>query len=434
MSEESRHPDPASDARSSREDTGDDVKQGDESASEGDASGGYGSGGWRDPSSTRSGSGVPVRSEPAPDSGYPAPDSGYPPPERQGEGAPSPRVPPHGPPPVGHPGSDGGEVGEAGKEQRGREDAETAGWPIRTLERRSPRTWINVVLFVVTTASVLWWAYFQYHFFYLQGGSPPLNPFAAPEALLGGIPYGLAVIVFLLSHEMGHYLACRWYDIDATLPYFIPMPVVIAPLLPGTMGAVIRIVAPIKSRRALFDIAVAGPIAGFVVSLPILALGLSQSRVISAAQLGTGDYLSMGEPLIWEVMAEWFGPATTGGEELLVHPLAYVGWFAMLVTAMNLLPIGQLDGGHLLYALFPRVHRPVSLLALGAMVVAGWFYFPGWIVFALIIFFLLGTRHPRPQRFEASLGGTRLALAVVAGAILVSSFILVPVHLGEFVG
>lgn len=371
---------------------------------------------WRDPSSTRPASATPVPREPAPTSGYRPREAGR-------EHPPRPSVPGRGPLPAGYPGRIDDEVAAS---------AESVDWPSPPERRSRPRTWINAVLFALTAVSVLYWAYLQYQSFYMGPGTPAFNPLAVPEALVGGFPFGLAVIVFLLSHEMGHYLACRWYDIDATLPYFIPMPVFVAPLLPGTMGAVIRIIAPIKSRRALFDIAVAGPIAGFVVSLPILAVGLSQSRVISNAQ--AGGYLTMGEPLIWEVMATWFGPATGPSEDLLVHPLAYVGWFAMLVTAMNLLPIGQLDGGHLLYALFPRVHRAVSLLSLGAMVVAGWFYFPGWIVFALIVFFLLGTRHPRPQRFESSLGSARLGLAVVAAAILVSSFILVPVQLGEFVG
>ena len=293
-----------------------------------------------------------------------------------------------------------------------------------------PRQSINVVLFVVTLASVIYWGFLQYQGFYSEElRSFTFNPLQAVDALLGGLPFAFAVIAFLLAHEMGHYLACRYYGIAATLPYFIPMPPFILPLLPGTMGAVIRIVSPITSRRALFDIAVAGPLAGFLVALPILAVGLSQSHVISEVELQTGGpYLEMGEPLIWGLMAQWFGPATGSNQDLIVHPLAFVGWFALLVTAMNLLPVGQLDGGHLLYALAPRWHRVVSFTVLGVMLVAGIVYFPGWVVFSAIVFFLLGTRHPRPLNFDQELGRGRILLAIVTALILVSSFILVPVR------
>lgn len=296
---------------------------------------------------------------------------------------------------------------------------------------RKPRPAVNLVLFLVTLASVIYWGFLQYQGFYSDElDFFSFNPLQAIDALLGGLPFAFAVIAFLLAHEMGHYLACRYYGIAATLPYFIPMPPFIAPLLPGTMGAVIRIVSPITSRRALFDMAVAGPLAGFVVALPILAVGLSQSRVISQVELHTGGpYLEMGEPLIWGLMAHWFGPPTGAEQDLIVHPLAYVGWFALLVTAMNLLPVGQLDGGHLLYALFPREHRAVSLLVLGVMMVAGFLFFPGWVLFSAVVFFVLGTRHPQPLDFDQELGGGRVMLALLAALILVSSFILVPVHL-----
>ena len=159
---------------------------------------------------------------------------------------------------------------------------------------RKPRTSVNVVLFLLTFVSSVYWGFFQYQSFYSDElrGIGTANPLQAPEALLGGLPFAIAAITFLLSHEMGHYLACRYYGISATLPYFIPMPVFIAPLLPGTMGAVIRITAPIKSRRALFDIAIAGPIAGWLVALPILAFGLSQSRVVSTVEIEMSDRLA----------------------------------------------------------------------------------------------------------------------------------------------
>ena len=299
-----------------------------------------------------------------------------------------------------------------------------------------PRVRTNVFLFVATLACCVYWGFIQYQQFYgeeMRGFT--LNPFRAPDALLGGLPFGIAVIAFLLAHEMGHYLACRHYGIAATLPYFLPFPppLMLVTLLPGTMGAVIRIRGVITSRRALFDIAVAGPVAGWLAALPIMAYGISQSRVEGMVEIETGAYYSMGEPLLWSLMSQVFGPEVGPSQDLVMHPLAFVGWFALLMTAFNLLPIAQLDGGHLLYALAPRWHRAGSFAVLSLMLVAGIAYWPGWMVFGafVAVFSLMsgGFRHPRPARFEPTLGAARLVLALVALAIFATSFMLVPVTL-----
>jgi len=301
-----------------------------------------------------------------------------------------------------------------------------------------PRLRTNAFLFVATVACCVYWGFLQYQQFYVDElhGFVSLNPLRAPEALLGGLPFGLAIIAFLLAHEMGHYLACRHYGIAATLPYFLPFPppLMFFTVLPGTMGAVIRIRGVITSRRALFDIAVAGPIAGWLAALPILAYGISQSRVENLVEIETsGTYLTMGEPLIWSWMSQLFGPEVGASQDLVMHPLAFVGWFALLITAFNLLPIGQLDGGHLLYSLAPRWHRAGSFGILAFMLFAGVRYFLGWIVFATFVSVLSlltgGFRHPRPRQFEPSLGTGRLLLALLALAIFVTSFMLVPVTL-----
>ena len=302
-----------------------------------------------------------------------------------------------------------------------------------------PRIRTNVVLFLITLASTVYWGFLQYQSFYSDelGGFVTLNPLRAPEALVGGLPFGLAIIAFLLAHEMGHYLACRHYGIAASLPYFLPLPPPLSYvfiLMPGTMGAVIRIRGVITSRRALFDIAVAGPIAGWLAALPIIAYGISQSRVEDLVEIETaGTYFTLGEPLLWTWMSQLFGPEISASQDLVMHPLAFVGWFALLITAFNLLPIGQLDGGHLVYALVPRWHRAGSFGILAFMLFAGIRYFPGWIVFAAFVSLLSlmsgGFRHPRPRQFEPSLGTTRLLLAVLALAIFVTSFMLVPVTL-----
>jgi Zn-dependent protease len=286
----------------------------------------------------------------------------------------------------------------------------------------------NVILFLLTLATTSYWGFLQYQSFYLDDvGVLVFNPFAEPMLWLAGLPYGMAVIAFLAAHEMGHYLACRYYGIRASLPYFIPIPPIPPILLPGTMGAVIRIKSPITGRRALFDIAVAGPLAGFVTALPLLAVGLGQSRVIEDDSLGFG--IGLGEPLIWGPLQTMFAPPLGPGQTLLAHPLAFVGWFALLVTAMNLLPIGQLDGGHLLYAVTPRHHRKISVILVVLMLFAGYQYFSGWILFALLILFALGTKHPRPLSFEGSLGPVRQFLLAISILILVTSFMLEPIRI-----
>ena len=300
---------------------------------------------------------------------------------------------------------------------------------------------MNIVLFVLTLTSSIYWGCIQYQQFYSEELRSVLtsNPFEAPSALLGGLPFGIAVIAILLAHEMGHYLTCRHYGIEASLPYFLPLPPpnLVPTLLPGTMGAVIRIRGAITSRRALFDIAVAGPIAGWVAALPILAYGLSQSRVVSTIEIETsGLYLTLGEPLLWGPMARFFGPEIGPSQDLVMHPLAFVGWFALLITAMNLLPVGQLDGGHLLYSLVPRWHRALSFTVLILMFFAGFRFFPGWILFAVIVsvlFIMGGLGKPRPIDDGQKLGATRIVLTLIALAIFVTSFMLIPVTIPPIV-
>ena len=304
-----------------------------------------------------------------------------------------------------------------------------------------PRIRMNIVLFVLTFTSSIYWGFIQYQQFYSEELQAVLtsNPLEAPSALLGGLPFGVAVIAILLAHEMGHYLTCRHYGIEASLPYFLPLPPpnLIPTLLPGTMGAVIRIRGAITSRRALFDIAVAGPIAGWVAALPILAYGLSQSRVVSTIEIETsGLYLTLGEPLLWGPMSRFFGPEIGPAQDLVMHPLAFVGWFALLITAMNLLPVGQLDGGHLLYSLVPRWHRALSVTVLILMFFAGFRFFPGWILFAVVVsalFIMGGLGKPRPIDDGQKLGATRIVLTLVALAIFVTSFMLVPVTIPPIV-
>lgn len=240
-----------------------------------------------------------------------------------------------------------------------------------------------------------------------------------PQLLVAGLPFSLTLITILLAHELGHYLACRFHRIDASLPYFLP-----APTLIGTFGAFIRIRAPIFSRRELFDIGVAGPLAGFAFLLPALGIGLAYSKVLPGIA-EQGDIV-FGSPLLVWLGAKLVFPGVAAAD-IYLHPIARAAWVGLLATALNLLPIGQLDGGHILYAFFGRHHRRLSqifaVLLAGVGVIYGWL---GWILWAGF-FLWTGLRHP-PIFDEHPVGRGRVRLAAIALAILALSFTPVPVR------
>jgi membrane-associated protease RseP (regulator of RpoE activity) len=238
--------------------------------------------------------------------------------------------------------------------------------------------WPNILLFVLTALSV-----------YLSGG------LLMTVALLG----------ILTAHEMGHYVMCRRYGVDATLPYFIPFPLV---SFVGTLGAFIRMRAQIPDRRALMDIGVMGPLAGFAVCLPVLVLGILEAQVVP--QVSGPDTLSLGEPLMFQ-WATWLikGPVPEG-MDVLIGPVGRAAWFGLFVTALNLMPIGQLDGGHVAYALLRRHHRLVSRVALFACVVLLYLR-PTWLLWTILLL-VLGRRHPPTLDDSRPLGAPRVALGI----------------------
>ncbi len=242
--------------------------------------------------------------------------------------------------------------------------------------------------------------------------------------LTGGLWYSLTILGILGAHEMGHYIACRLYRVDATLPYFLPLP---PPFWTGTLGAVIRIREAFPTRTVLFDIGVAGPIAGFVVLVPALFVGLSLSTIVPAPTQ-TADLVYLGEPLLFQWAAGiMFGPVADG-YTLNMHPMVFASWFGMLATALNLLPFGQLDGGHITYATLGRWATPISLATVGTAVVMTYIS-TSWIVMAvmmLVMLVLLGPRHPRVIYELEPLGRGRTLLAVVALIILALCFTPVP--------
>jgi membrane-associated protease RseP (regulator of RpoE activity) len=240
--------------------------------------------------------------------------------------------------------------------------------------------------------------------------------------------YSATVLAILGAHEMGHYLACRWYRLDATLPYFLPLYLGKGGLQIGTLGAVIRIKEQFPTRKALFDVGVAGPIAGFVVLVPALFLGMQMSNVTVSPP--PSELMLIGKPLLFRVV-RWltFGPIQDG---LIVnlHPMVWAAWFGMLATALNLLPFGQLDGGHITYATLGRLSTPLSLVTVASALVMTYVSISWLLMTALMVFMLVsfGPRHPPVLNEYEPLGAARYRVALFALAMLVLCFTPFPIQ------
>jgi membrane-associated protease RseP (regulator of RpoE activity) len=283
---------------------------------------------------------------------------------------------------------------------------------------------INVILFLLTLFFTLVIG-IQYHISYHALSLPAGSGFFAylwshPAAWIWGFSYSFSLLGILLVHELGHFFACRFHRIEATLPFFIP-----APTLIGTFGAFIRIKSPFPSKKALFDVGLAGPLAGFLVAVPIIFIGISHSRIVQKEVLQTG--MVLGEPLIFKFIA-WlvFGPGA-GQHDILVHPMAFAGWFGLLATAFNLFPIGQLDGGHILYSLLGKKSYYAGVGSIIVILLLGIKYWQGWLFWALIVTFI-GLRHP-PIFADEKMDLKRKILAVIALLIFLVSFTPAPLAL-----
>jgi membrane-associated protease RseP (regulator of RpoE activity) len=254
--------------------------------------------------------------------------------------------------------------------------------------------------------------------------------FDRPSDILLGLSFSVAILVILLAHELGHYLSCRYYGLKATLPHFIPAPPPLNPF--GTFGAVIKIKSVFVDRRQLFDVGVAGPIGGFIFIVPAIIIGLLNSKEFVFSDAADGALL-FGEPLLFRLAALLFFPGGAGAD-ISLHPIGWAAWFGMLATSINLLPVGQLDGGHIVYSLFgARGHRIISYVTFLSLIAIGLYSWPmpSYLVFALILL-VLGFRHPRPYNDFARLGKGRIAVAILALIIFILTFMPVPVQIVEF--
>jgi membrane-associated protease RseP (regulator of RpoE activity) len=287
------------------------------------------------------------------------------------------------------------------------------------------RVWLHLLLFALTVVTTTTMGAFHYASFVddFRGSAELPMPFAS--LLVRGLWYSATVLGILGCHELGHYFACRYYDVDASLPFFLPLP---PPFLTGTLGAVIRIREPFPSKRALFDIGIAGPIAGFAVTVPTLFLGIAMSHLVRLPEAFVG--YELGEPPLLK-LASWLVWGTAPqGYTLNLHPMAFAAWFGMLATALNLFPIGQLDGGHISYAVLG--HRSVYVTFVAITIVATMGIFTSsWVVFALLTIVMLvmfGPRHPKVVDEHVRLSGTRLLLALFAVVMFVLCFTPSPIR------
>jgi membrane-associated protease RseP (regulator of RpoE activity) len=323
--------------------------------------------------------------------------------------------------------------------------------PVSTLEyyRPLPRPqglpprehyWVHVLLLLATVFTTLVvGARMQFAFLHnlpLFSAGEEFLPFfqirwalAEPSRLLLGIPFSATLLGILLAHEMGHYLCCRYYGVHATLPFFIPAPTMI-----GTLGAVIRIKSPIRTRKALFDIGIAGPIAGFVVAVLTLAVAMNLSKPLDAG-MGPSD-MRLGFPWIFYVMHDVLRSMSPGHAigamplaKIYLHPTAIAAWVGMFATALNLLPSGQLDGGHIVYALAPRAHRVISWLTVIALGFMGRSNYTWWFWAALITVMNILTYRQEQAPEYPMLPASRWILGMLALIMLALTLTVTPFQL-----
>lgn len=292
---------------------------------------------------------------------------------------------------------------------------------------RRDRIWLHVLLLlltVFTTTFVGGLHHFAHVVGFSSGGDVALPSLGELPFYLNGLWYSAGILAILGCHEMGHYAACRVYRVDATLPFFLPAPLP----LTGTLGAFIRIRSRIPSKKALFDIAIAGPLAGFFVAVPTLFVGLMLSKVERVPVDFEG--MELGEPLLFRAAAWLVFGDLPDGMSINMHPMAFAAWFGLLATALNLFPISQLDGGHISHAVLGRKASYVTLGMIGGaigltFISTSWLV---WTILMVVMLFAMGPHHPPTLDEETPLDSGRRVLALVALVLLIVCFTPVPIE------
>lgn len=279
---------------------------------------------------------------------------------------------------------------------------------------RQPSSWLDYVLYVPEIYVKTIGAYLQ-------------HAVAHPSVIAQGGMFAGALLAILTAHEFGHYIACRRYNVNATLPFFIPAP----PLfLAGTFGAFIKIKSPIPTRNALFDIGVAGPLAGFVVAVPVAFIGI---LTLQSAPAVTSDGIIFNDPLLFRLFARILGIELTANA--IPNPFYFAAWIGLLVTSLNLMPVGQLDGGHATFSLFgARLHKwfgRVAFVLMATLAFLGWFWYgsPSGFLYAVLLGVMLRIRHPHVENAGVPLDRSRLVIAVITPVVFALSFLPFPIKI-----
>lgn len=267
---------------------------------------------------------------------------------------------------------------------------------------------VHLLLFILTLLSTL----------FVGAMQTGVDLLKEPVKIYKGVPFSLTLMTILLSHELSHYFTSKKHGIKATLPYFIPAPTII-----GTFGAFIKMKSPIVTRKALIDIGASGPIAGFIISVLATIIGLQMSEVVPIAK--TRGVLNLGDSILFSFLAKLVLGVTPADSDILLNPVAFAGWIGLFVTSINLIPVGQLDGGHIAYALLGEKHIRLSFLLILVMVSLGLLLWEGWFVWAVLLL-ILGLRHPPVIYWEIPLDYKRKFIGWLALVIFVLTFIPVP--------
>jgi len=267
---------------------------------------------------------------------------------------------------------------------------------------------VHLLLFILTLLSTL----------FVGAMQTGVDLLKEPVKLYKGVPFSLTLMTILLSHELSHYFTSKKHGVKATLPYFIPAPTII-----GTFGAFIKMKSPIVTRKALIDIGASGPIAGFIISVLATIIGLQMSEVVPIAK--TRGVLNLGDSILFSFLAKLVLGVTPAHSDILLNPVAFAGWIGLFVTSINLIPVGQLDGGHIAYALLGEKQIRLSFLLILVMVSLGLLLWEGWFVWAVLLL-ILGLRHPPVIYWEIPLDYKRKFIGWLALVIFVLTFIPVP--------